>query len=249
MFLDMQEVAESIKEADEDLHKLLFGDLNICKVKRNGKYGDIRLLDLDKIAHSIGEIKGTELYGPGNHCEYAVHIYKSPGRTFFFCWLPYFCFLKKLKLYEYIRKLIPGKEFYLKKYAEGKIKHLDELYLFKFNINKKTFYIHDFLLKYPDWLYFKKGLEEVIKMKEDLIKMIKTYDKDGIGFWEIEYGGLENLYNIIRIGSEEENKRRILCMVSGEAPTAKVPDFEKELKSSSFEGILKRYGSALGESP
>lgn len=227
MFLDMKEVYETILENKEEWKRAY---------KQFVRHPTYNLLDLEHLAYAFERVKGVKISNPGGHCSFAVHIYKGE-RTFYFFALPYFCFMKKMGLYHYLRKMLPDSKFFHKMWRSGDSIYVDERYLFEFEINNMKYQICNLLLTYPDWLEFKKGLGEVIERKEEFIEFIQNdpattrksvsdyfnEERKELYLYCIHWRYLENLYEIIRDGNEIENKQRILCLVSGEAPTPEVP--------------------------
>ncbi len=233
MFLDIKEVVDTISKNKEEYERVFIRNPIVYKNKT--------LVSLEEIGDTFKNLKNMELSAPGDHNSYAVHIYKSGGRAFFFNLLPYFCYKNKMPLYKLLRKMLPDKDFFRKMWKDGKIAKIDKKYLFEFEIEGKKYSICDLLLKYPDWIKFKEGLKEVVERKEEFKEFIITDNvilneemlEGYVGKREyfihcLDHNWLENLFNIIKEGkTEEENTDKILCLVSGEAPSPVVPKFKK----------------------
>ena len=161
MFIDMKEVVETISK-NRKLFEISFG--------KPEKIKNINLVNFNTIAFAYHEAIGQDMLSePGEHNNYAVHVYKSMGRNFYFRFLPYFCFKNGNSCYNLLRKMFPNVHFFSEMYSDRKLIKIHSKNLFNFKVNDEIFSVCDLLLKYPDWLYFKNSLKDILHNKQEIV--------------------------------------------------------------------------------
>ena len=220
--------------------------------RASGKFGNWICYDLNLLRNALFEAESIRMWSPGDHCRFGIHLYKSRGIIFWFYILPYYSFLRGLKLHDVMPRLLPQRAPYhmREELRQHFTPPLSDPNFFSFKLGSKTAFIYDRLLRYPDWL----GVRETLFWVRDHLDDFRHFLGNEVGrirdsidqntqaeiMPTIDYHGpwLDPQYpdsflqfrflemaEIMRTTDDSKDRERVLCLATDAAVGFTVPKF------------------------